>query len=311
MANAAKRPTVGTYLQAYIATRTDLKPATVYLLGLTRRYLERFLGASTPIDRITRQHARDWRTALANGDLSGGRKMTEVSVCDRCADAKGMFKRGVDDDLILFNPFDRLKVRAPKPDKNWHYVTLEQLERLLVACPNTGWKLLIALCRLAGLRRGEALTLPWSAVDWVNGRLTVFSQKTERHGGNKRIVPIEPTLLALLQNARRRASDSDERICNISQHCLWRNFIVIRRRAGLPEWDDAFQVMRRNCETDWAQRFPQYAVSEWIGHDITVSATYYLKVPEELYRKVSGCGPSAFEAPSAPKSAPRIQASGR
>src|SRR3712207_7230032 len=54
----------------------------------------------------------------------------------------------------------------------------------------------------------------------------------------------------------------------------------------------AFQVMRRNCETDWAQRYPQYAVSTWIGHDITVSAQHYLQVPEELYRKVSAGKPA-------------------
>jgi hypothetical protein len=75
-------------------------------------------------------------------------------------------------------------------------------------------------------------------------------------------------------------------VCDVNTHCLWRNFTVIRKKSGLPAWDDAFQVMRRNCETDWAQRFPQYAVSNWIGHDITVSARHYLQVPEDLYDKV-------------------------
>jgi len=46
--------------------------------------------------------------------------------------------------------------------------------------------------------------------------------------------------------------------------------------------------MKRNCETDWAQRFPRYAVSEWIGHDITVSAIHYLAVTVELYEKAAG-----------------------
>ncbi len=45
--------------------------------------------------------------------------------------------------------------------------------------------------------------------------------------------------------------------------------------------------MRRNCETDWAQKYPQYAVSTWIGHNIQVSARHYLQVPEELYNKVA------------------------
>jgi integrase len=168
--------------------------------------------------------------------------------------------------------------------------------------------MLLALCRLAGLRRGEALELSWSSVDWDRRRLTVFASKTEWHGG-KRIVPIEPQLFALLTEAMANAPPGEDRICaGVSRHCLWRNFQVIRKHAGLDAWKDAFQVMRRNCETDWAQKFPQYAVSEWIGHDITVSATHYLAVPEELYQKVSGVSANVIgeskPVSSAPKSAP-------
>jgi hypothetical protein len=68
---------------------------------------------------------------------------------------------------------------------------------------------------------------------------------------------------------------------------LWRDFGVICKRAGLERWADWCQVLRRNCETDWAQKYPQYAVSTWIGHNIQVSARHYLQVPEELYEKVA------------------------
>ena len=84
-----------------------------------------------------------------------------------------------------------------------------------------------------------------------------------------------------------QAPDGQLRICPVTAHCVWRNFCVIRKHAGLPAWEDAFQVMRRNCETDWAQRYPQYAVSNWIGHDISVSAKHYLQVPEELYKRAA------------------------
>jgi integrase len=172
--------------------------------------------------------------------------------------------------------------------------------------------MLISLCRLGGLRRGEALELPWSAVNWSSRTLTVYASKTERHGGNKRIVPIQPKLLALLMEAKGNTRPAEDLICaGVSRHCLWRNFQVIRRHAGLPRWADAYQVMRRNCETDWAQHFPQYAVSEWIGHDITVSAAHYLTVPEELYQKVTGADPGETaemkSSPFAPKSAPKSE----
>ncbi len=313
LARRGSIPLLREYIDAYVKDRTDLQPTTRYLFELTGRYLKTHFGQEIPIDRITRQGTREWRTALARGDFSNDRPMAEVSVCHRCADAKAIFKRAVDDDLILFNPFDRLKVHPPKPDKAWHYVTMEELDKLLAACKSTDWKVLVALCRLAGLRRGEALTLPWSAVDWQKRRLTVFAQKTERHGGNKRIVPIDPKLYTILLTAFQEAPEGRKTVGVVNPHCLWRNFTVIRKHAGLPNWKDAFQVMRRNCETDWAQRFPQYAVSEWIGHDISVSATYYLAVTEELYEKAAADAPipAAQTVPgtnpvqSAPKSAPK------
>jgi integrase len=213
--------------------------------------------------------------------------MNETTVCGRVVDAITIFNAAVADDLITVNPFDRLNHQAPKPDKQWHYVSVEELDKLLNACPTAGWKALIALCRLAGLRRGEALALEWTGVDWQNRRLTVYAQKTERHGDNKRIVPIEPKLFQLLAEVRKAAPTEQVRVCNVTSHSLWRNFQVIRKRAELPAWADAFQVMRRNAETDWAQRFPQYAVSEWLGHDITVSDAFYLAVPEELYTRAA------------------------
>jgi integrase len=277
-------PTLANYLREYIESRGDIKPATRYLFDLTGRYLVQFFGERTRLDAITRQAARAWRTALAQGSLSDGRTMAEVSVCHRAADAKTIFKRAVDDDILPFNPFDRLKVRSPRPDKDWHYVSLEELEKLLAACRTAGWKALIALCRLAGLRRGEAVSLPWSCVDFHRRRIIVYASKT----GSKRHVPIVPRLHEILLNTWNSKTDGVEHVAEISAHCLWRNFTVIRKRAGLPEWDDAFQVMRRNCETDWAQHFPQYVVSEWMGHDITVSAIHYLRVPEELFAKAAG-----------------------
>jgi len=56
---------------------------------------------------------------------------------------------------------------------------------------------------------------------------------------------------------------------------------------ALERWKDAFKVMRRNCETDWAQEYPQYVVSAWIGHNIQVSARRYRQVPEELFTKAA------------------------
>ncbi len=300
-ANSGHSPTLGKYLDRYINNRTDLKPATKDLYRQTREYLLMFFDGSIRMDRITRAMAADWRAAMASGRLvlnRKGEKNKEASVCIHVRNAKTAFNSAVGEDLIMVNPFDRLKSNAPEPDKNWKYLSIEELDKLLDACPNWGWKLQIALCRLAGLRRGEAFSLTWMDIDWQNHRLIMIAEKTSR----QRIVPIGPKLYELLLDAFAVAEEGEKRVCPISKHGMWRNFQVYRKRAGLEKWKDAFKVMRRNCETDWAQVYPQYVVSTWIGHGIEVSARHYLQVPEELYEKAATTNKAQTATKTATKS---------
>jgi integrase len=300
-------PSLGAFLDGYRQSRSDLSQATLYLRTLTGRYLRQHFGADLRIDQITRAAASQWRTALCGGRLEDakrcrrGRVMNHDSACHRTADARAIFSLAVRDELIPFNPFDRLPSRPRRPDSEWYYLSPDKLDDLLAACPSTGWKLLVALCRLAGLRRGEAISLRWSAVDFQNRRLTILARKT----GRRRLVPIVPTLYRMLDDAFTADAESQvpdsQSICRLETASVWRNFTGIRQRAGLPAWKHAFQVLRRNCETDWAQAYPQYAVSAWMGHSIEVSARHYLQVPRELYEKAAGATPSA--TPNAPTGA--------
>jgi integrase len=301
-ADGGHTPTLEQFLERYINNRTDLKPATKDLYRQTKQYLLVFFDGSTRIDRISRAMAADWRAALASGRLvlnQKNHKNTEASICIHVRNAKTAFNFAVSEDLIMFNPFDRLKGNIREPDKKWRYVSVEELGKLLDACPTWGWRLQIALCRLAGLRRGEATGLTWADVDWQRHRLTVIAEKTNR----QRIVPIEPSLYELLLDAFAVAEEGERRVCPISKHGIWRNFQVYRKRAGLERWKDAFKVMRRNGETDWAQVYPQYVVSTWMGHGIEVSARHYLQVAEELYERAA----TRNMAPTATKTATKLE----
>jgi hypothetical protein len=301
LANASRVPTLGQYVPRYIAGRTDLKASSRYLYDLAGRYLLGHFGCGVRLDKISRAMAREWREAIRSGsvvlpkpDEQKGRPrasgaMSETTVCNCTKYAKSIFAQAVDDDLIPLNPFDKLKSHAPNPERDWHYVSLADFEKLVAACPSVGWSAMLGLCRLAGLRRGEADVLPWSGVDWQSRRITVYATKTAKTttSGGKRVIPMEPRLLEILMAARAATAEGAPLVCNLSGN-LTRDFAVIRKRAALAAWSEPFQTMRRNRETDWAQTYPQHAVSEWIGHDITVSQRFYLRVPEELYAKVSG-----------------------
>ncbi len=60
-------------------------------------------------------------------------------------------------------------------------------------------------------------------------------------------------------------------------------------RAGVELWARLWQTLRASCEKEWAMTRPQYAVSKWIGHSITVSGRHYANaVPDELFRLAAG-----------------------
>jgi integrase len=297
-----KAPRIGEYLRRYLASRTDLRPKTLKLHESTIRYLLYYFSPEIYIDKISRAAAADWRSALARGELAIRKKPVEATVCLHVRNAKVIFNHAVRDDLILFNPFDRLKVNAKQPDKKWKYVTKEELHKLLEACPSISWRLLLALCRLGGLRQGEALSLLWSSIDWQGRRMDIIAEKT----GRRRVVPIEPELYSLLLEAFSESLENQQLVIfrgSLIRSNLWRGFGVICKRAGLERWADWCNVLRKNCETDWAQKYPQYVVSVWLGHGIEVSARHYLQVPEELYQKVAATNDAetATKLPQIPK----------
>jgi integrase len=193
-----------------------------------------------------------------------------------------MFNRAVDDDLIVYNPFDRLSGGLPAIEKDWHYVNLAELDKLLQACPNQGWKVFLGLCRLAGLRQGEALALQWGDVDWQNGWLTVWAQKTKR----RRVVPIAPELLPVLRDAFEQAPEGEPSVVrDITPQNVWRDFGVIRKRAGVRKYAKWCHTLRKNRESDWiAAGFPFHVVVEWMGHSDEVARHHYLRVNESDLR---------------------------
>jgi hypothetical protein len=131
--------------------------------------------------------------------------------------------------------------------------------------------------------------LTWADVDWERGRLTVRSPKTEHHvGKEQRIVPISHLLMTQLQDAFEEADEGQEQIITMPRNNLHRGLRLIVGRAGINVWSDLYQTLRRSAEIEWAQTLPQYAVSMWIGHSITVSGKHYANnVPDTLFDQAS------------------------
>lgn len=320
--NPGDVPRLSEWITQYKQIRSDVEPATMAMIDQAGRLLMEHFKADPTIDKISRSDASDWRVAFAAGELRGANvypkpdeavadKSTkwakyrkrlaekpikapgEGTVCKIVRCVKRMFAEAADEDglgLIDRNPFQRLSSKAPKPAKNWATITVADLEAIRQACPNEGWRMLFTLCRLCGLRRGEALRLRWQDIDWARNRIVVnadIAKTTTKKA--RRVIPIEPDrcptgLTAILRNALESAEVGAMLVCGGTQvENLDKDAKAIIARAGLAPYAKPFHTLRKNREGELARHYPQHVLKEWMGHDPEVADEHYLRVDEDLY----------------------------
>ncbi len=273
------------WLDQHLAERKgDLKPESLRKLGQTKVKLLAFFDHGKDLRKLTLQDAADWRQFLK------GLKLSEAAVKTHCGNAKTMLAAAVQRKLITENPFVMLKA-GPTASKYSRYVTPDEIDRIIDACPNAHWRLLFGLARYAGLRiPSESHLLTWADVDFEHARLTVHSPKTEHHAGHEqRIIPITPKLMALLEDRFAVAEADQPHLVTITgKGAVIRQERAIWKRAGVEPWKRLWQTLRQSCEKQWAMEFPQYAVSKWIGHGIIISGRHYANdVPDELFERAA------------------------
>lgn len=281
------------WLEQIIAEKSaELKPASVKKWRQTKGKLLATFDGRRDLRSITPDEASQWRAGLQQAGLS------VASVNGFVGFAKTMFNEALRRKLLAENPFEHL-AGGSVASQSERYITPEEIEKVLTACPNLRYKVVFALARHAGLRcPSETHGLTWADIDFEKGTMRVRSPKTERHAGHEvRMVPVDPRLREILLAVQGDAllqGEEGDRVCTLSVDgkALERLRAVIRK-AGVEEWDKLFQAMRWSREREWALAFPQYVVSRWIGHSITVSGKHYANhVPEELYAKASAAGKS-------------------
>ena len=150
------------------------------------------------------------------------------------------------------------------------------------ACPNPGWQAFLGLCRLAGLRRNEALYL---GSDRIHGkRLQVIADgQWQPKDKDPRWVPICPELREILSRAPEGTLVGD-----VTNGKIRKQFPRILRKARVKPYAKPFQSLRRSCITDWSMKHPSHVVRQWSGHgSLVVMDKYYLQTPESEYDRAA------------------------
>ncbi len=288
------RATIGAFIEDYIRGRHDVKSSTVEHLRRAQRDLVDHFGTEKPLRDITPGDADGFRLFLL------GKGLAENTIRRRCGRAKQFFTAAVRRRLVSENPFADLKSAVQANESRFYFVTQKETQKVIDACPDAQWRLIVALSRFAGLRcPSEHLALRWGDVDWDRGRFTVRSPKTEHHaGGESRLVPIFPGLRPHLEAVFDEAEPGTEHVITRYRDRnanLRTQLQRIIHKAGLTPWEKPFQNMRSSAETELAERHPIHVVCKWIGNSQPVAAKHYLQVTDEHFRQAIQEQPEAAQ----------------
>jgi len=295
--------TIGAFLHAYAEKRTDVKQSTQTNWGHTRRLLLAFFGETQPLNSITSGDARDWerwlRTSAARdhryGDNDEDQGLAPNTARKRVSNAKQFFEDAVRRELLTRNPFTGLKGTVGSNRERDYFLTREDTDKIIEACPDHEWRLIIALSRYGGLRcPSEHVGLRWSDIDWDRCEMRVRSPKTEHHEGKgSRLVPIFSELRPYLDTAWERSEPGADFIITryrAAAQNLRTTFQKIIHRAGLMPWPKLFQNLRASRATELAAEHPAHVAAKWLGHSTLVAQKHYWQVTDADFDRAVGRG---------------------
>ncbi len=137
---------LGNFLDQYIASRADVKPGTETNLKQARKKLVEYFGESKPLGAITPGDADQFRQHLES-------KLGVNTTRRHCGRAKQFFRAAVRKRLIPENPFADQKGLAVRANPSrFYFLSREDAQAVLDACPDAQWRLIFALSRFGGLR---------------------------------------------------------------------------------------------------------------------------------------------------------------
>jgi integrase len=275
---------LGEFLSRHVESLTDIKPLTRINHEQAVKRLVEFFGTDKPLSEISEGDADAWLRWL-KGNWAPG---SYGRVVDR---AKQFFKAAVRSRLITANPFADLPATTATDKSRREFISREVTAKVLAACPDAEWRLIVALSRYGGIRvPSELLPLEWVDVLWDQGRFRVHSPKTEHHEGKEeRWVPIFPELRPYLEEAFEAAPEGSVHVFrryreNVNLRTRLHNII---RRAGCTPWQKLFVNLRSSRETELAAVYPLHVVCAWIGNSAAIAQKHYLQVTEADFARAA------------------------
>jgi integrase len=188
---------------------------------------------------------------------------------------------------IAKNPLDGVGAGSYRNEDNDRIITQEEYRLLLNACECQGWRTVIALARMGGLRPCEIMVLRWQDIDRENDWFMVHSPKTKG-----RRVPLFPEVDMELQRLQSLPGNADQEyiinhFANRETYHL-QSFSGIAKRSGIGEIVRPFDNMRMSRSNEIRQWFGEKLENLWIGHSAKIAKEYYYVATPDDYAVAVG-----------------------
>jgi len=112
---------LGGFIDAYIADRIDVKPATTVVYKRVRRYMVSHFGSDCLLRSITPAQADQWRLKLIKEGLA------DNTVRRSCGVAKQWFRSAMKQGLVELNPFNELVASVRGNTSRYYFRPLRDL----------------------------------------------------------------------------------------------------------------------------------------------------------------------------------------
>jgi integrase len=277
------RATLDSLLKGFFE-KAAVKASTLTTYKQTEQSLREFFKDECPINAITSDEAERWRKSMVDA------KYAAATVSKRVKTARSIFRAGQQMRMVKENPFAGVKAGSQTNRTRLRFISQADIEKVLAACPDNEWRLIIAGSRYGGLRcPSEHLALRWGDIDWERECVTVTSMKTEGYEGREtRQIPLFPELKPYLRVAFENAEPGTEWVISRyrdSNANLRTQFERIIKRAGVKPWPKLFQNLRSTRQTELCDRYPTHVVCEWLGNTKSVAREHYLQVTDEHFAR--------------------------
>lgn len=275
--------------------------------GLLQSHVETSAIATKRLDRLRASDIDGLIIELRSKTKpDGARQLSESSIEKIIRVLRLALDGAVRDQLIARNPVDASE-RVSAPSREVSHLPAADVAKVLGAAKETRYAAILTLIATTGLRKGEALALKWSDVDFekgvlhvrgtlsrINGRLVVTEPKTEK---SRRRVPLRGTALRVLQDHRKAQLAERLRASNVwtdtghvfttetgqpmDPRNVLRAITTASAKAGLTGVN--VHTLRHSAATHWLENGVHLrAVSDLLGHSSTrITGDVYAHTSDE------------------------------